>query len=539
VRIGENGVFAMTTPGHLEVSDGSRRYACWLVFLFAVVSLFGVLHHQMWRDELQAWLLAKDSSSLADLWRNTLTENHPLLWHTLLFCLTRITSNAVAMLWLHWVIAVASVWVFVRFSPFTMLQKTLFCFGYFPLFEYCEIARNYSLCMLLVFAFCALICRHPRNYAAIFCVIGLLSCAHYYDWPIICALIALLVFDCINDPAERENVRSPKRSVVAAISFLSLCLAVGVLHIWRYVQQRPAQNSIGLQLTGVQGAFTWMWRMFFPIPVMTRDTFGWNTNLWADTSQQRQVLAAILAGVLLILVLILLWWKSRRAFLLYLVGTALLLGTQMTIGVGALRHTGKHYVLLLASCWIAAEAVPWSRPSELSKTGEHLLSGLLTAILSAQLITGLVCYCYSIRCVFSAAKPTVQFLRDNHLDDKFIAVSPDESVTAISGYLGRIVYAADTRRMQSFLVCDATYYTHLNKPEDAVVNEMLGMLSNATNQIVLITRSRLLVPQGENFEPLVEWQVPLDKRIRRLTEFTETITDEKFCIYLLEKDLKD
>jgi hypothetical protein len=43
--------------------------------------LLGLLlaHHEMWRNELQAWLLARDSDSLAELWRNTRYEEHPLL----------------------------------------------------------------------------------------------------------------------------------------------------------------------------------------------------------------------------------------------------------------------------------------------------------------------------------------------------------------------------------------------------------------------------------------------------------------------------
>ena len=50
----------MNTLSLDDASDRRRRFTAWLVFLFAGLSLVGVLHHGMWRDELQAWNLARD-----------------------------------------------------------------------------------------------------------------------------------------------------------------------------------------------------------------------------------------------------------------------------------------------------------------------------------------------------------------------------------------------------------------------------------------------------------------------------------------------
>jgi hypothetical protein len=89
--------------------------------------------------------------------------------------------------------------------------------------------------------------------------------------------------------------------------------------------------------------------------------------------------------------------------------------------------------------------------------------------------------------------------------------------------------------MQGFTSCDSTYFANTNKPEDAVVREVLGMLSDATNQIILITRSRLLVPQGQDFQPLETLAPQPGLRIAKLAQFPETITDEKFFVYTVEK----
>jgi hypothetical protein len=51
---------------------------------FLVVGGFVMAHHELWRDEVQAWLLARDSSSAIDLLSRQRNEGHPALWQLLL-----------------------------------------------------------------------------------------------------------------------------------------------------------------------------------------------------------------------------------------------------------------------------------------------------------------------------------------------------------------------------------------------------------------------------------------------------------------------
>ena len=59
---------------------------------FGLIVLFLIQSHEMWRDELQAWLLARDSISITELFQNLKYEGHPGLWHLLLYPLTRIST---------------------------------------------------------------------------------------------------------------------------------------------------------------------------------------------------------------------------------------------------------------------------------------------------------------------------------------------------------------------------------------------------------------------------------------------------------------
>ena len=50
-----------------------------LFVLYFVIALISVFHHEIWRDEAQVWLVARDLNlwGIIDHVRN---EGHPLLW---------------------------------------------------------------------------------------------------------------------------------------------------------------------------------------------------------------------------------------------------------------------------------------------------------------------------------------------------------------------------------------------------------------------------------------------------------------------------
>ena len=76
-----------------------------LFVLLAVYNAIRLFRHAMWRDELQAFMVAAASNTPLDLFAKLKYEGHPGLWHLLLWVVTRFTSDPVAMRVLHLVIA--------------------------------------------------------------------------------------------------------------------------------------------------------------------------------------------------------------------------------------------------------------------------------------------------------------------------------------------------------------------------------------------------------------------------------------------------
>ncbi len=62
-----------------------------LLALYILLTVITMLAHEMWFDEIQAWLIARDSHDIVDLIHNLRYEGHPALWYLLLMPLTRLS----------------------------------------------------------------------------------------------------------------------------------------------------------------------------------------------------------------------------------------------------------------------------------------------------------------------------------------------------------------------------------------------------------------------------------------------------------------
>ena len=166
-----------------------------------------VTRHAMWGDEIQAWLIVRDSHSFYELIQNTRYEGHPILWFLLLMGVKQISGSLFAMQFLHVSIATAAVYLFLRYSPFTRIQKILFILGYYSFYEYLIISRNYGIGVLLIFAYCVLMKDEKRNQLLIGAVLFLLAQTSIFGLIISIAAMAYWLIDQVQNGVKSINVR--------------------------------------------------------------------------------------------------------------------------------------------------------------------------------------------------------------------------------------------------------------------------------------------------------------------------------------------
>src|SRR5437660_396106 len=93
-----------STRSHFRLKLDDATFVVLLTTLFLLAGFLGILNHEMWRDELQSWLIARDSRTVGELLQNMRYEGHPAFWYVCLFAITRFTHDPLAMQVFHLVL---------------------------------------------------------------------------------------------------------------------------------------------------------------------------------------------------------------------------------------------------------------------------------------------------------------------------------------------------------------------------------------------------------------------------------------------------
>ncbi|HKH43872.1 MAG TPA: hypothetical protein VKM72_04335 [Thermoanaerobaculia bacterium] len=426
-----------------RMDHGRTRFAAAVTFAFVAAGGLGMLCHEMWRDELQAWLLAAQSGSLPELFHNLRYEGHPALWHLLLFAVSRITGRITGALWamqvLHLAIAASAVFLFARNAPFSRHARALFAFGYFPLFEYGVLSRSYSLGLLLVLAFASLYpVRLSGRYLPLGIVLALLANANAYGWLLAAVLTGGLAVEVLTRAEVRRDLRV--REALLAAGIWGAGAALGVL------QMLPPADG------GFAGRGTLAWEpekllltlssvayAYFPLPNVGGDAVWNSLLLWRLPPALSALLgAAAVTGLAVRLS------RSRVAFVAYLTGTLALLVFTYVFYFGWLRHHGHHFILAIGCLWLARRD-EGGEPNR----GEPRRDLLPVLWLTVHLIAGLTLWGLDLALPFSNARAVARLLADVPLP---VAAGPDYLGTPVSAYLGRPLYHLETQRPGTFVL---------------------------------------------------------------------------------------
>ena len=123
-----------------------------IMLLYVAIHIALINRHEFWRDESQAWVLAKNSS-IPDLFKLCCSEGHPILWFLIvkLFLTMRLPFSAFGFISVLFM--TLSAFFFLAKAPFRLSSKI--CILLSPLFFYYNpiICRIYSVVILLIVLF--------------------------------------------------------------------------------------------------------------------------------------------------------------------------------------------------------------------------------------------------------------------------------------------------------------------------------------------------------------------------------------------------
>lgn len=485
------------------------RSAWALPVLVAVLGLIGVLNHSMWRDEMNVWLIARDSASWGELIENIHYDRaHPGLWHLLVVGLYHSFGNPVAMQIFHWLLGVGSVVLIWVFSPFRRWQKWLLCFGYLPFYEHMLIARNYAVGMLALFAICTLWPWRRRSYLPLALLITLLANSNVYGLLIAIALGLTLGIELITD------VTMPRRWLDIGTSAIIILIGCGISLYFILPPSDVADQALGTYVTGfdLKQLLKTLGRLFA----------GYYTII-PDGSRYVDLIlcAAIALGSAGLVVLRLV--RQPYALSFYLLANGLILAfTYAKFMPSAVRHFGNLYLVLLAALWIAHHYPPRTKLSPLGRWGlrsRRWYGHMLATILVFHLGAGLYFFTTDLRVPYSAGRAAAAYMRQTGLENEFIVASRDAQMASLSGYLGRPFYYPERQATGSY-----TLFFKGRRQE--------------VEQSEVLTQARELLLQQDKILLVLSDELAADTlglAVEPIRDFQESWQDEQYYLYWLSQ----
>lgn len=421
------GATASVEPGSSAgLLRSETAFALAVAAAFAVLAGIGAWRHELWRDEMGAWLLATHTHSPSALLDALRHEGHPSLWYLLLWPLTRWPGTPQAMQALHVLIAAAGVFAVARLAPGPRWMRALWAVGYFPLYEYAVIAREYVLTLLVLACVAWSFGGRRSRPLVVGALLAVLPHTSPQGWLLAVALWAVLAGEAVVRRAWRE------RDVLVS---LAVPLGSIALAAWQMLPARdavlPGEWALGLSAQRAREVADTV--LFSWLPVPKPGPFFWGSNqLYAWLPEWTRV------GATVALLGLASWALARAggrtvlaAFVLCL---GALLGFEYVKFVGSLRHHGFLWLTLGLGAWLAAAS-----PAAAGRRGAAVRAAVVafTALLVVQAYAGAVAFTGDLQYRFSAAAATADLIRREGLAALPLAGAGDTTATNVMGHLGR------------------------------------------------------------------------------------------------------
>ncbi len=511
---------AMTTtvstaslPELQQSAPARRKWALLFPIILTVLYIAAaspvVWAHPLWRDEVQAWVMARDSATPWALVHNMRYDGHPVLWHMLLWLVSRVTVNPAAMQWTHLALAASSVYVLARYSPLTWAAKILFAFSYYAFFEYGIVARNYQVGMLLMLIFCALWQHRRTSFLTQSVVLALLCHANVFAELVAFGLFTLMFYEMCLTRAGWYTWRRHYFRCVAAILIFAAMAWFSIL-----CMNPPADYSFAvgwnfdLNKHHIERTLNCIWNGIMTVPQDVSNF--WNSNALRDDFRGQSMYTGVAwcVGILLGLLIF-----SPRAALVFVIGFTGVITFLHVKYPGATRHQGTLFLVFLCSSWIAL-APRSRRPWLIGKIWRWGLHVAIIALLCIHVWGNVIAVKQIRRNTWSNSANAAACIKEKMQQGDLFVGERDMIAEAIFAYLpGEKYYSIRTQSWQTFNVFDNLDH---RKAPYRVAREIAD--EQQKNVIVILAGDKRRTPRESE----------------KLGSFGDSITGDDYTIYRIK-----
>lgn len=499
-----------TQAAYREAPRQPASTALMITSAFFVVNAFFAFRHVMWRDEWMPVNVARFSSSTAE-WFAEIRYIGRWAFFGLIWLIEQCGGHP----WLFKLVIVAistlGVYVVCRWSPFTRTQKALFAFGYYPLYEYGTILRDYSIVWTATVVCCAILASTRWRPLAFGAALAVLFQTNPFGLGLACALGLTYVFDLWQ---RGELADGGWRRPDLVLGGLLAAASFGVAFVTMQPPPEIAEIVLGQPLRTDSHIVRLLESLPFPLRGWLPVPFHgeWNTHLLDPWPWLQMVLGAAVACVIVCCLL-----GCRTALFLFAAGMLALGAILCHLPWTSLRYHGPYFLILVCSYWIAESQAPLSAATAVHPFADRIRasrSSLFTGLLLVHAIVGFMFAVQEQLMPFSGARDAARLIRAKEPPDVLVIGDPDYAMISLAGYLDRPVYIASRQEPGAFTRVDKKRRgTRLTAEElTAVVS---GRLAVERRDVVLVTNYEIIMPP----------------EFGMLLGATRAISDERYYVY--------
>lgn len=215
-----------------------------------IITLIIVLNHEPWRDEGQAWLIAKNLS-IPEIINQMQYEGHPCLWHLLLVPFAKLNFPYRIINIISWIIGCISTTIIIKKSPFSKYTNTAIVLSMPILYYYTVVSRSYCLILLFIAILMHLYPKRKEKPILYGIIIALLTNTHI----LICGLIGILMLKDLYELFSNKKENYKKRILGFSIEILGVILLILQLFL-SLSSNAESQNFINLTLLSPLNSLT-------------------------------------------------------------------------------------------------------------------------------------------------------------------------------------------------------------------------------------------------------------------------------------------
>ncbi len=440
--------------------------------------------HEPWRDEADAWLVARDATP-PEILGLTGAAGTPSLWYWTLLPFAKVGLPYGAMKAIQGGLAAGAASLLVLRSPFALWECGLLLFGYFLGYEYGVVARSYTLTVLLLFAVASFWRERRETPWPLHGALFLLANTNAHGFLMAGVLHVGLA---LPEPGPRRH------AAPWALSLAGLGLA-----FWQLIPPSDGQIQLStFRHPDIEAVARCLRHPFF-------GAFETGWLAFPGILLALLALARLIARPRLLIVLGGLWGSLLALFLFKY--------------VGGLRHYGLLLLALVFCLWIERDGRAAS-PSGWSRVVHRAFAVLFPASLAVSAASLALTARAEVLFQFSDAGDMASYLLSHGLAERPVAAFPAPHTASVLPYLPkRTFYYPGLGRSGSFMTWGRTLFEdEVLSPADAIARIPFALPD--PRGTLLLTNKRLAPPLAASL-----------RLLHRTPGFLFAKDDERFFLY--------